>query len=125
MTWFTVTEYLCHKQPRICSVCRNHNLVLYLLMIYHWVCNNMGATCGARPGYSSGAHEFTLDFSEVLVCSIFRFLCSALYIIVCPFVIFILVVVLSVLRFTTFYYHFDIFKLFLYLIQYLSYEQKA
>ena len=25
MTWLTVTEYLCHKWPRICSVCRNHN----------------------------------------------------------------------------------------------------
>jgi hypothetical protein len=24
MTWLTVTEYLCHKWPRKCSVCHNH-----------------------------------------------------------------------------------------------------
>jgi len=28
LTWLAVTEYLCHNWPRICSVCRNHNLVL-------------------------------------------------------------------------------------------------
>ena len=28
MTWVTVKEYLCHKWPRIWSVCRNHNPVL-------------------------------------------------------------------------------------------------
>ena len=28
MPWLTVTESLCHKLPRICSICRNHNLVL-------------------------------------------------------------------------------------------------
>jgi hypothetical protein len=27
MTWLNVTEYLCHKCPLICSVCRNHNPV--------------------------------------------------------------------------------------------------
>jgi len=27
LTWLAVTEYLCHW-PRICSLCRNHNLVL-------------------------------------------------------------------------------------------------
>ena len=25
LTWLTDTEYLCHKWPWICSVCRNHN----------------------------------------------------------------------------------------------------
>jgi hypothetical protein len=30
-----VTEYLCHKWPRICSVCRNHNSILYPLMTYN------------------------------------------------------------------------------------------
>ena len=24
MTWLTVMEYLCHRWPRICSICRNH-----------------------------------------------------------------------------------------------------
>ena len=30
---------LSHKWPRSCSVCRNYNLTLSLLMTYHWVCN--------------------------------------------------------------------------------------
>jgi uncharacterized protein (DUF3820 family) len=32
-------EYQCHKLPRICSVWRNHNLVLSSFMIYHNGCN--------------------------------------------------------------------------------------
>ena len=50
ITWLTVTEYKCHKWPRICSVCRNYNLVVYSFMVYHRVChkkNMAGATCGA------------------------------------------------------------------------------
>jgi len=39
MTWLTVTEYLCHKWPRICSICRIHFPVLSSFMIYHRVCN--------------------------------------------------------------------------------------
>ena len=34
----------------ICSVCRNHNPVLYSFMAYHQICNNnkrTGVTCGA------------------------------------------------------------------------------
>jgi len=38
-TWLTVTEWLCHKWPRICSVCHTHNPVLSSFMAYHWVCN--------------------------------------------------------------------------------------
>jgi hypothetical protein len=29
MTWLTVTEYLCHSWPQICSVSRNHNHDLF------------------------------------------------------------------------------------------------
>ena len=28
MTWLTVMDYLCHKSPPICSVCRNHNPII-------------------------------------------------------------------------------------------------
>ena len=35
----TVMEYLCHKSPRLCSICRNHNPVLSSFMTYHRVCN--------------------------------------------------------------------------------------
>jgi hypothetical protein len=55
-------EYLCHKWPRIYSVCRNNQPVLSSFMTYHWVFNNSnttGATNGTGTTYPSGAHEFT------------------------------------------------------------------
>ena len=61
MTWVVVTEYLCHKWPRICSVCRNHNSVLSWFMTYHKVCHKsttMGATFRAATAYPSAAPEF-------------------------------------------------------------------
>jgi hypothetical protein len=39
MTWPTVTEYLCHKWPRIYSVCCNRNPVLSSFMTYNRVCS--------------------------------------------------------------------------------------
>jgi len=32
-TWLTVTEYLCHRWPRLYYTCRNHNPLLSSLMI--------------------------------------------------------------------------------------------
>jgi len=50
-------------------------------------------------------------------CCIFIFLCSVLYIIARPFVLFLLSIVLSVLlRFASSGYHFSIFNLFLHSI---------
>ena len=54
-----------------------------------------------------------------------RFLCSVLHIIVCPFVIFLLAVVLSVLLFTACDYLFGIFQNFLFLIQDFRQEEKG
>jgi hypothetical protein len=39
MTWLTVMEYLCHKWPRICSICRKRFSVISSFMTYHRVCN--------------------------------------------------------------------------------------
>ena len=47
-------------------------------------------------------------------CLIFSFLCSVLYFIVCPFVVFLVAIVLSVLRFMASDYPFGIFKFFSY-----------
>jgi len=47
------------------SVCRNHNLVLYLFMTYCWVhnkSNTTDVTCGAGIAYPSGAPEFAFSF---------------------------------------------------------------
>ena len=66
---------LSHKWQRLCSVCRNHNLTLSLLLIYHWVCNKSntrGTTGGTETAYPPGAHEFIPGF-----CSICRFLHNA------------------------------------------------
>ena len=84
MTCLTVTEHLCHKLPRISSVCRYHNPVLSSFMTYHRLCSKsytMGAACGTGTAYPSGTHSF---------------LCRVLLIIVCPFVIFLLAIVLWV-----------------------------
>jgi len=70
MTWLTVMEYLCHKWPRICSFCRNHNPVLSSFMTYprvYYKSNITGATSGAGIAYRSEAHEFTPVFSKAYV----------------------------------------------------------
>ena len=63
MTWLTVNEYLCHKLPRICFVCRNDNPIFSSLMtfMYHRVCNQsntIDTTCGTGTAYTYGAHAF-------------------------------------------------------------------
>ena len=71
-------EYLCHKWPRICSVCRKHFPVLSSYMIYHRVCNYInttGATSGAGTAYPSGTPEFTPGFVWGSCYSIFSFMC--------------------------------------------------
>ena len=57
-------------------------------MIYHWICNNMGATCGARPGYLSGTNGFTLYFSGFLLAQVLDFcvvFCISLFVLLSSF----------------------------------------
>jgi len=57
-------EYLCHKGPRMCSVCRNHKPVLSSFMIYYRVCNTSittGATCREGTADTCGALGFFPD----------------------------------------------------------------
>ena len=70
--------------------------------------------------YPSRAPEFTPVFSGIRVIRSLV-LCNAVYIVVCPFVFFLLSIVLSVLlRFTYSDYTFGIFKLFLNTYIYIS-----
>ena len=65
MTWLTVTEYLCHKWPRICSVCLYHYPILSSFLTYHRVCNKSNTTgvhSGAGTANPSGAPELTPGF---------------------------------------------------------------
>ena len=82
-------------------------------MTYHQVCNwgnKTGTTRGAETTHPSGTHGFIPDF----LVGIFSFMCSVLYTFVCPFVLFHLAIVLSVLlRFAVSDYPFGVFKLFL------------
>ena len=111
ITLLTVTENLCHKWPCICSICCNHSPVLFSFMTYHWVCsksNTTCATCGAGTLYPSRAQRFTPGFQWGLIYS---FLYCALKVILCPFVLFSLAIVLSVLPgFTASEYCFGIFN---------------
>jgi hypothetical protein len=63
--WLTVTEYLCHKWPRICSIFSKHFPVLSSIMTYHRVynwSNTTSSTSGARTACHSVAHEFIPRF---------------------------------------------------------------
>ena len=74
----------------------------------------MGATSGAGTSYTSGAPEFTPGFLWGSCYSILNFYVYVLEIVVCPFVLFRLAIVLSVLlQYTDSDYPFGIFKLFL------------
>jgi hypothetical protein len=82
-----VTKYLCHKWPRICSVCYNCIAVLFSFMTYDRLCNKsnmLGANSERETADPSGTHEFTPVFSRVfvarslVVCVVF---CRSLYVI--------------------------------------------
>ena len=115
MTWLTVTEYLCHKWPSTCRVCRNHNSVLSLFVTFHRVCNKSNttsATNGAGTGYLSGAPDFTPSFSGVRVARSLVFsvvFCRSL-LVLCSFTVCHCVCFL--LRFTDCDYHFRTLKFF-------------
>ena len=59
--------------------------------------NMTDATRGAGTAYPSREPDFILDFLRDSCCSFISFLCSVLEIIVGPFVLFLLVIALSVL----------------------------
>ena len=65
--------------------------IFSLLMTYHRVCNwsnTTDITSGSGTAYPSGAPEFTPGFQWGSCCSMFRFLCRVLQIVVCPFISF-------------------------------------
>ena len=71
--------------------------------LYHRICdksNTMGATNGAGTAYPSGVHSV---FQRGSCLSIFHFLCNCLYMVVCPFVLFLLVISLYILLLTFWY----------------------
>jgi hypothetical protein len=79
--------------------------------------NTTGATCVAGTAYLTGAPDLTSGSQLGWCCSTFCFLCNVMKIVVCPFVPFLLVIVLSILLlFTASDYPFGIFKHFCYKI---------
>ena len=69
MNLLTVAEYLCHKRPQICSICRNHNPVLPSFITYHRCCNKSnrtGETSGAGTAYRSEARAFTPGVQNII-----------------------------------------------------------
>lgn len=94
MTWSSATEYLCHIWQRICSVCRNHNLVLSSFMTYHQICDKsstMDATSLEGTAYHSGGNLLFMGFALINPRGV-------LWIFVCPFVPFLLVIALYFLN---------------------------
>ena len=64
-------------------------------------------TSGTGTVYTSETPEFSPGFSWESCYSIFGFMCNVLQIVVCPFVLFLLVIVLSILLRLT---HFELIK---------------
>ena len=97
-----------------CHILTKHFPVLSSFISYHRVCNQNNTTgeiSGAGAIFPSGAPDFTPGFQWGSCYSIFSFMCNVLQIVVCPFVLFLLAIVLSVLlRFTDSDYPFGIFK---------------
>ena len=100
MTWLTVTEYLCHKLPRICSVCPYHNHTLFSFRLI----------TGCLTAYPSRVAEFTPVCSGVSVdrslvfCAVNRCLL---------FFVCVAIVLSIILRITFSDYPCGIFRLFL------------
>ena len=62
-------EYLCHKLLLICSICRNHNTVLFLFMANHLIFDKSiktGASIGTGASYPSRGQTSSLPFMYVL-----------------------------------------------------------
>jgi hypothetical protein len=99
-------EYLSHKLPQICSPCRKHFPFLSSFMTYHQMSNQMNTTDDTGIAYSSGAlpvlRGVRVARSLVLcICFVDRYLSfspfSFNHCVVCPLVLFLLTIVLSVL----------------------------
>ena len=74
------------------------------------------ATSRAGSADTSGPPEFTSGFQWGSYCSLFYFCAQCLVDVDCPFVFFLLVIVLSVFRFTASNYPFSTFKFCLFVI---------
>ena len=104
--WLTVTEYLCHKWPWICSTCRKHFSVLSSSMTYNQVCNwsnTTGATSGAGtdcPAWAPGAtpvYRGVRVTRSLVLCVLF---CRSLFVLL---YFFLLAIVLLLLFFFFFW----------------------
>jgi len=102
MTWLTITEYMCHTWPRICSPSRKH-----LSFPHSWLITGFVTRVIRRVPL---VMQELLTLWKIWVHSWL----FVVFVLLCPFFLFRLVIVLSVfLRFTESDYHFGIFKLFL------------
>ena len=109
MNWLSVTEHLCNNWRRICSTCCIHLPVLSSFRTCHRVCyqsNTTDATSG------SGTATFPKHLNSLPMFSgvrVTRFLVLCVMLCRSLFVLFLLAIVLSVLRFTDSDYPFGIF----------------
>jgi hypothetical protein len=110
-----VMKYLCHKWSMICSDCRSHNPVLSSIITYHHHVCNKSNTTGATSGAGTAILPEHMSSSSVYgKVRVTWSLASSVVFCLSLFVLFLLVIVLSVLLwFTTLDYPFVICKHFL------------
>jgi len=76
-------------------------IALFFVYTTHYIwtySNKTGATSRAGTAYPSGESEFIPGFYWVSFFLIFSFLCNVLWIIVFPFLLFLLTIIMSVLQ---------------------------
>ena len=80
ITWLTVTEYMCHIWPSICSVCHNHhNPVLSSFMTTGFVTRvTRGVPLVEQELHTLPQHLINTWFLVGSCCSIDSYLCSVL-----------------------------------------------
>ena len=97
MVSYTESQWISVKYSEYISIALFFVYTTHYIWIYS---NKTSATYRAGSAYPSGALEFIHGFKWVSFFLIFSFLCNVLWIIVCPFVLFLLAILMSVLQFT-------------------------
>ena len=91
-----VTENQCHKWPRICSFLRKDNPVLCPFLFYRRICNKSWCHYWSKNCLPFQSTQVNPRFWWDSHCPICCFRCSILLTIVCPFVLFLLIISFSV-----------------------------
>ena len=110
--WLIVAKYQCHKLPRICSVCRNHNPTLSSFMTYHGfvtrVTRQVALVWKELPTLPERLSSSPFSVVLVVQCFLFSFISTIVYLFVfCSAIVFCRFVLCSAIVLSVFLYFFQ------------------